>query len=115
MLQLLVKSRQFLSNNFTIRPEKIFLENLLKRLYSYLPEEFKCSLLEKFPLPSNLHIWKCLGLQNFPQRQFYVVESLLINLTEKMENFKKVECSVDDFNFLVSTRVVNLRFTCSNN
>ncbi|KAF2882953.1 hypothetical protein ILUMI_23224 [Ignelater luminosus] len=103
LLQMLVKTRQFLSNNFTIRPEKIFLENLLKRVYLNLPEEFKCTLLEKFPLASNLCVWKCLGLQNFPQTQFYVVESFLINLTEKMEDFKKGECNVDDYNFLCNS------------
>ncbi|KAK4884286.1 hypothetical protein RN001_000557 [Aquatica leii] len=69
MCGVLKQTEVHLKENFAVRPQLIFLKNLLSQLAKNLSENHKQFLFDQYPLDRYLHLWKTLGFQSVPKSQ----------------------------------------------
>lgn len=92
-----------LKTHYTFRPQFVILTNFTAELYKILGNNYKLKFLEKYPLNTNLYVWRHIGLKNFPNSCLMQIENLLADLCQKMEKFDTGSCTYDEYLDMAST------------
>lgn len=88
LCNLISKTEKVLETNFNRRVEFVHLSFLIKRLYEMLSENERIDFVNRYPLNTNLHIWKVIGLKQLPN---CCNSSLEILMSNACAMFKKME------------------------
>lgn len=99
------KTDSFLVSSSYDRPEIVYLEVLLQRLFQLLPDDHKANLLKSYPPLQNVQIWKIFGLNSFPPDRV-----LLSNVIDKIVGLKLENITAPDWDLLVSACLATKQF-----
>uniref|UniRef100_A0A1Y1LCH9 Uncharacterized protein n=2 Tax=Photinus pyralis TaxID=7054 RepID=A0A1Y1LCH9_PHOPY len=94
------QTKCLLANEHLNQPQLIFLKNFLQRAFDNLSPNYRAMLLDKYPLHSNLHVWKVFRFEHLPKTELVGIAAEIINVVHKTNSLIAGNCNSEEFQIL---------------